>query len=289
MAFISWFLPPYPETPAASPYSDPETGQINHVLSARSRVRQQFKNSPNYLALVEALAGNEQDKLEAALWDLYTLRSILTATGIVLDQIGGIVGATRDGATDDDYRRIIMVQITVNRSNGMRSDLIKVCTGIVNDPLAEFYVSSSRGTVTIYAAGVSIATGTIELLLTYLKQAVKAAIRVVFINNPTTPENAFKFARATTLSSATLALATSLPVVSTDGFPDSGTLIIDQGLAVEETVTYSGKTSTTFFGLSVVANAHAINTAVQVASVAGQGFGDSTNPALGGQMIGAWS
>jgi len=289
MAFISWFLPPYPETPATAPYSDPETGKINHASSALSRVRQQFKNSPNYLGLVEILAGSEQNNIEDALWDLYTLRGILTGTGLVLDSIGVLVGCNRDGATDDDYRRILLVKVSVNRSHGLRADLMKVCRGIVNDEDAEFSIASSRGTATIYVSGVSLSSGIITLLLTYLQRAVKAGIRVIIINGPADPDDAFKFARATTLSAATLALATTLPVLTTEGFPDSGTLIIDQGLAVEETVTYTGKTSTTFFGLSVVANAHTERAAVQVAGTSTQGFGDSTNPAVGGQMVGAWS
>lgn len=68
--------------------------------------------------------------------------------------------------------------------------------------------------------------------------------------------------------------ATTLTVASTTGFPSSGSLVLDDGTALEELVTYSGKTGTTFTGVSATVNAHADDSSV-------------TSTAYGGQTINA--
>jgi hypothetical protein len=57
-------------------------------------------------------------QIEDVLNDLYNLRHIDTAIGTQLDIIGAIVGADRNGATDDQYRNIIRFQIMINKSGG---------------------------------------------------------------------------------------------------------------------------------------------------------------------------
>lgn len=66
-----------------------------------------------------------------------------------------------------------------------------------------------------------------------------------------------RFARAT-LSGAHGAGSTTLTVTQkTWDFPSSGSLTLDRGTVDEEIVTYTGKTDTTFTGVSATANAHA--------------------------------
>lgn len=64
------------------------------------------------------------------------------------------------------------------------------------------------------------------------------------------------FGLAAFLDGSHSAGATTLTVDSTGGFPSSGSLVLDEGTEDEETVTYSGKTGTTFTGVSALTMDH---------------------------------
>jgi len=72
----------------------------------------------------------------------------------------------------------------------------------------------------------------------------------------------YSFARATYLDGALGGPIGLLTVDSTEGFPDSGNLILSQGTAVEESVPYTSKTATTFTLAFVTTFAHPDNAAV---------------------------
>lgn len=84
--------------------------------------------APNLRALLGALMVEKQ-ALEAAFWSLLTERSLSgatlyssPATNPILDALGALVGAARDGLDDSDYLSIIYLQIAINRSEGRMPD-----------------------------------------------------------------------------------------------------------------------------------------------------------------------
>jgi hypothetical protein len=95
----------------------------NHVELAKERLMSQYKNSPVINMILEVIMKQEQD-LEDAFYDLYTLCHLDTAFGVQLDRIGDIAGIQRYGLNDDDYRKRIYSQIVLNCSNGEPETLI---------------------------------------------------------------------------------------------------------------------------------------------------------------------
>lgn len=89
----------------------------------------------NIPKLVTAIA----DEIQVAEDEAYSLiadRQLDTAEGASLDQCGAIVGETRNGFSDEWYRRFTKVKILANRSCGQPINLAKVLVGIMA-PFAE--------------------------------------------------------------------------------------------------------------------------------------------------------
>lgn len=94
-------------------------------------------SAPNLQQLISGYLRQIQD-LEDELADVHRTRFIDEATGVFLDALGLLVGASRDGQTDEDYRISIRTQIRVNLSEGTVSDLQAVFSAALgNDALLE--------------------------------------------------------------------------------------------------------------------------------------------------------
>jgi hypothetical protein len=90
---------------------------------ARSLLIEQFKDSTNLNRLVEVYVATLQET-ERVLSDLVKCRDLATISGDLLDIAGEIVGVTRSGMIDDEYRALISLQSFLNRSNGEPETLI---------------------------------------------------------------------------------------------------------------------------------------------------------------------
>jgi hypothetical protein len=105
----------------------------NHVGIALSRAAQQLKGKPRWGGLITAIA-NQAQALENALWAIFATRAVATATAAQLDGLGAIVGCSRQGSIDADYRSRILAQIRLNVGSGTVEDVIavlKLVTGAV--------------------------------------------------------------------------------------------------------------------------------------------------------------
>lgn len=97
---------------------------MDYVAVALSRLTNQFENKPRLQGLVAAMVAPIQI-LEGAALDIKGKRWIDAAEGKQLDGAGYIVGETRLGRNDDDYREAIKFRIFVNTSNATPQDLIR--------------------------------------------------------------------------------------------------------------------------------------------------------------------
>ena len=233
----------------------------------------------NYEKLIAALTAPAAD-FELVCQQLLTLRSIYVAIGVQLDEIGDIVGQDRNGLDDDDYRRYLFARIATNRSAGKRSDLITISKLILNDPSATVYVDN-QGTAAVVVRILEMVLGDAlaEILLSFLQLAPAAGVRIIL--ETATADDAHSFTTGVTAFATGTPTAgdTTIAVGSTAGFPASGSLVLDAGLAVQETVTYTGVGPTTFLGVSALAHNHVTKSAVQWADSPGLGFALSTFPA----------
>ncbi len=263
------------------------TTQItDHVAEALTRLKEQFKGQANYIALLEALIAPCQD-IEDAFWSLLTERFLDTAVGAQQDIIGKIVGQPRNGLSDDDYPAYLRARIATNRSNGLVEDLIRITQLIVDDDNVTVVVDQQYpAAVVVRIEDTAAVDATTDALISFLRQAKAGGVRLIleYTTHATEP---FVFATAAFLNGSHLAGVTTLTVDSTEGFPDTGSLIIDEGLADEETRSYTGKTATTFTGLTATSNAHSANAPVVWDDGIDNGLGDSSDANVGGYLGGA--
>lgn len=113
----------------------------DHVEQAKGRLIQQYKESVNLHVVLEAVTQQVQD-LEDALYSLLNGRWIESATGVILDDFGTIVGQERLGFDDDFYRLLIYMKIGRNISEGEPErviDVYKIITQATRCFLDEHY------------------------------------------------------------------------------------------------------------------------------------------------------
>lgn len=80
---------------------------------------------PKLRALLEAV-GEAVQIQEDQFFDLIVSRGLDIATGVSLEQWGRIVGESRGGLGNDDYRRIIEARILANLSQGTADELVAI-------------------------------------------------------------------------------------------------------------------------------------------------------------------
>ena len=255
----------------------------NHVEQALARLTHQFKDSTKLRALLSALVAPSQE-IEDALWQLLTERGVETAVGLQLDKIGEIVGQERGGLSDSVYRKYIRARIAANRSDGIVDDLIFVTRAVLNDDAAVIQIEPQYpAAVVVRVFSLSVTAETAVALIKFLKAAVAAGVRILleFVSGGDDSESFF-FAQVTFANGAIGIGATTIVVDSTAGYTDTGSIDIDLGLAISETRTYTGRTETSFTGVAATVNAHSDNAAVQQTGSPGKGFGDDSDPSIGG-------
>jgi len=119
--------------------SDVEPFKIaNHVATAKDLLIEQFKDKENINKLVEVFALGLQE-VEYTLFEMNTYRSVSSAAGVQLDNIGEIVGEDRLGRSDVDYRDAIRFKISINHSSGEPETIIAAATFITKASIVLFY------------------------------------------------------------------------------------------------------------------------------------------------------
>lgn len=264
------------------------TTQItDHVTQALARLPEQHKDKLKLRALLSGLVGPTQ-AIEDALYQLLTERGVDTAIGVQLDALGYIVGQLRGGLSDDDYRRYLRARIATNRSRGLMSDIIRVSELVLNDTDAEIILRPEYPAgIVVEVQSIGITSDIADILISFLRDVVSAGVRLILEYSSDVDGETFTFGYTTYLVGSHSAGVTTLTVVSTALFPDSGSLVIDDGLAVAETKSYTGKTASSFTGVTALSNTHAADSAVQLSTGPGKGWGDEAAPSVGGKFAGA--
>lgn len=133
----------------------------------------------NITLFLRAVLASVQD-VENALQQLFRERRIDTAVGEQLDVLGRLVGQKRNGLSDDDYRRYVRARIAANRSNGSYEDLIKVTGLVLDDDAAYIHVRrAGTATVIVKVEDILLTMALGDIVLTFLKQAVAAGVRLI--------------------------------------------------------------------------------------------------------------
>lgn len=249
----------------------------DHIDRAVRAMPSQFRGKPNMADLLGVLVRPLQ-RLEDMVWALLSQRSLETATGARLEQLGKLVGESRNGRDDADYLRYIQARIITNRSNGTIEDLLSVARILVNSEDAGYVLEPG------YPAGISLRVEDVVVdedlateLIRFLKRTVGVARKMVLEYWPYEVDELFACGFTTFLSSGAGSGSTALNVVSTVGWPSSGSLILDEGTALEEQVTYGSRDATNFLAVSPCAASHLVKCSVRLVETSrGLGFGVNT-------------
>lgn len=228
-----------------------------HPANAVARLPSQFVGKPNIEALITDAVTPATD-VENALWELFTERTIDTAVGSQLDVIGKIVGQPRNGETDTIYRQRLRARIAANRSHGNAEDLISVMSLAANDSDGRYVVNTPGGIAHVICriADVAITDAEAAVIVSLLRDAVGAGIKLNFQTSISAVENTFEFVDlfARTDSAITAGDTQEDPTDDVSGWPQSGRAVIDAGTPWEEYFSYSTAVSVDANGWDNVIN-----------------------------------
>jgi hypothetical protein len=126
-----------------------QAGYGPHVISGLAKLVEQFKDKVNIEKLLRIIL-DELDEIEVALTDIQVYKQIDQAYGYQLDQIGSIVGRTRDGYNDADYRSRLKLQIGINNSEGEADRILSVWKTLTNSTIVSM-TESFPAALTLFA------------------------------------------------------------------------------------------------------------------------------------------
>ena len=280
-------------TVSASVSITPTPTETAACLAAYARLPKMLQDKPLLRALLCAIVTPTQ-ALQDAWTQMATLRWLSSATGAQLDIIGRIVGQPRAGMDDDTYRIYLSARIATNRLRGTTNEILKIASLVVDDGDAVFVLKNENvATYTLTITETDIDETLANILISFVLSATSAGVRPIVITQNTDDAHAFTCALSAFASGSISVGATSVTVTSTAGFPNSGSLDVDSGVpSKEETVTYTGKTLTSFTGVPAsgagsFANTHLAGVQLALTGTPGLGWGTTSDATLGGELVSA--
>lgn len=150
-----------------------ETG---HAAIARSRLTDAGRRNAGLANLVDAVAEKVQD-VEDALWELYAERWLDVAVGAQLDVLGRIVGQSRNGYGDSDYRAHITARIIANRSSGTAEELLSLLRTVVPGPTTLALTDAYPAGFVLLAGVTNFSGDLIHVVMSLLRAARQAGVR----------------------------------------------------------------------------------------------------------------
>lgn len=168
------------------------TPALDNCLAAIAHLLEEFKGRPRIEALVCTL-GDRATAIEQALINVKEFRSLSTAVGQQLDELGTLYGELRGGKTDDDYRRRLEALAIVVASKGTSNEMIDALVALDNG-----FAPSAISLVPHYPAGLimtaQVPDGMQEVGEDFgrvLKKIVPAGVQFVLLFEYTSSETHF--------------------------------------------------------------------------------------------------
>jgi len=156
------------------------TQTTTHIEGARSNFIDAFKGKPNIQALLDAYIQQVQE-IENALFQLLENRTLETAVGVQLDNLGRLIGQARGELSDADYRILLRARILANKSNGTIDDIVEmlqIATSGSSVGLQEFEPAAMIITLTSFGSSNAV------LLANLIADARPAGVGTDFVYPP---------------------------------------------------------------------------------------------------------
>ena len=117
--------------------------------TVKELVLEQYKGSPKFLAMLQAVIEESVQPLDGCAVELADAFDIDKAEGVLLNIIGKLVGTEREyGETDEDFRARIIKLSKENRA-GTPDNVIENVSSLSNDP-APHYMDEAPATFFVY-------------------------------------------------------------------------------------------------------------------------------------------
>ena len=157
---------------------------FDYVAHAISRLPHMYRSSnparPTNTEKDIAARLGPANTLGAAMRAVLTQRTVDNAVGAQLDVLGALVGRKRNGITDDEiYRRYIRAQISANKSDGVRADLLTVARLIVPEAVAIVATNLGNGAAIYEIRGVTVTDAVGDVLVDLFGQATSDGVRTI--------------------------------------------------------------------------------------------------------------
>jgi hypothetical protein len=230
----------------------------------------QFADKPNIVALVQRVIAPQVQALEDSAQSLFTITSFTDSEGVNLDVLGRIVTQLRLALSDVDYQKSLGARILVNKSSGSVKNIFAVLAALTG---ANGFLYELGGTAQFDVIIKAPITDTFAAIaVSMLGDAKLGGVRAILEWQEDVDAQMFTTALATFMSTTASSGSTSLHVFDTSAFPASGSIILDAGLAAQETLTYTVTDGTYFHISGVTAHTHSVDAVVELVGDAGQGF-----------------
>jgi hypothetical protein len=133
--------------------------------------------------------------LEDTIETMILMRDVRFATGIWLTQLGSFVGQPRQGVTDDElYRRYVQARIITNKSDGQPETMYAITRKILGDTAhtLQIDIQGHCGFV-MRVGGEPLEYPVATIIISFLRQAASAGVRVILEFSTLDPEDTFGF------------------------------------------------------------------------------------------------
>jgi hypothetical protein len=150
---------------------------VDHVTRGLARLPEQFKESPRFRFLIQALL-EELQEVEDTLEEIKSQKNLDNAVGVQLDGLGEILGKRREGLTDTPYRLALKVQQILNAGEGRYETVLDLWRILLNSPTATVDEQFPAG-VTLFS---DVGTPTLATLNT-LMQALPVTVTAAFTSS----------------------------------------------------------------------------------------------------------
>lgn len=138
-----------------------------------------FLDKENFNKLIQLFLEQVQE-IEVATLSIADQKNINTAVGKWLDYIGGIIGESRKGREDSEYRLALLLKVAINNSDGTPNtiiDITKQFTGSSNSKIIDYFPAAFFNVI-------QVPTGTDTTGLYNLLDSIKpAGAKVITVNN----------------------------------------------------------------------------------------------------------
>lgn len=135
-----------------------------------------FTDKPNITGMLTAFL-NQVQEIEDAAYSVYEARNVFQATGDHLDKFGELVGESRQGREDSDYRKAILARIAINTSEGTPEEVISVFN-ILTDSTNTIFLE--QGTANVSITG-NTTIENAELIKTLIKKVLPAGVSLEYV------------------------------------------------------------------------------------------------------------